>query len=347
MMEPSARNGGAVPRQVRELIPEPLTLKIAIVEVLERRERKSCRLGGLTAAVLKHLHLDLRGVKRDAFEAVLKKSLSDLLQRKIVTKYKATTNVRIRLTPDYVEGTERLIDSHSHGTSARKARNGVLPFEGPQFEVEAAPQDLPRHPPPTLPELPPLDQDTFEPLTGEGDADVEDEEQADDDERRLLGILCPEEKAPESTSLPAPPGEPPVGTTSQGFLEDLSRALELLPMLEVRQLSSRSGLLVLQLLSTEDGESRSYLVRTCTKESRIVIETMLPYLEAASTQLLRAASDESFSATIAVSDFKGAPCLFVRKTLPASTDTVKGFLDHLLESDRSVSSAKKVLRGFE
>lgn len=357
-------------------IPDFLTLRTAIVEILQQRERKSCRLAALPSEVLRHLRMDLRGRRRRQFEAALKTSLVNLCQRRIVARYKAKTNIRVRLTPNYREGLSRLTQGQSPGKAPINSRNSPPVFQRSLFPGESqgsgssptlsAPPngleptgdeslaflfgDVPNDPSssiipgPTLPPLPPLDRTSLEAPPFEGLDEADEQGDVGEEDERLLTTLCSDEDTDETDSKrphhelvsPAP--------VPKAFFSDLAEALEAVSMLEVRQVSSHLGMLVIRFRSADDSEARTYIVRLRDIASGIVVETNLPYVEAATTNILRAASNEAFSATIAIADHRGCLSFLVRKALPATRETLRSFLDHLIDLDRSVTIAKRVLR---
>lgn len=310
-------------------------LKVAIIETLESRPKHSCKRDDLVKHVLGHLGEDVRGNARKEFAKRLRQAERGLDQSRVVRLYKAK-NKRVRLTPDYTIGYQRL--------KRRLSRENAKPA-GDLFGPDVP--EATRASPVRIRDLPELPDEVY--YDGEDDAaatpeslPTEDEDVPEDDTDHLLEILSspPPE---ESDSLPGREGTAGVGAPGgRGVtlvLAELAGLLEAVPGLAVRRVF-RELRLSLHVGDHVIAGSVAYLPVNGSLRTRI----HLPFVADAAVNLLRLFGQDSFTGTICMANGTCEESYVVRRTIcfeSHSADEIANMVQQLfVEAIR----AKQILR---
>ena len=82
-------------------------LRRAIVETLQSRPHQSCKKTDLPNEVCKQSNINLKGNVRKRLKGIIRREMGSLTRAKIIQEY-AVKNIRLRLTPNYLNKYERL-----------------------------------------------------------------------------------------------------------------------------------------------------------------------------------------------------------------------------------------------
>jgi hypothetical protein len=187
-------------------------LRQAIVETLERRPKQTCKKIDLPNEVCKYSNFNFRGNIRKALKVVIKREIGNLARAQIIREYKAK-NVRLRLTPNYIELLEKLLKRSTGRVTVFDSRNPIPKIENlkpensehsdfwidDSFSSVAANSEEPRtsvlsrnHT--SFPELPDaIDPSIYDSDASDFDSAWDDDEEIDAADPQLLEVLTSSE----------------------------------------------------------------------------------------------------------------------------------------------------------
>ncbi|MFC1805693.1 hypothetical protein ACFL09_01775 [Planctomycetota bacterium] len=360
---------GEAPRRVKEMTQ--LDIERAIVATLAERARLSCIHGELGRLVLRRLGLRLRGRRRQGFLSRLSKAVKHLriARAPIVRVYKATTNIRIRLTDGYEEKFRRRVSSKTAADRHERARrrgplgnadgrlpdsvDGAVDSGGAQAVGDAlnaselddllsdeasVDEDLavPAFEPPDLP-----DEEDEEELADfpDDDTDVPGEDGEEDTERKLGRLFGSEGEAEEATPRDEAVPISPSRLSANDVLVSLQEALDRRGLLVDRSLNELTI-----LANPAHGIEFELSVRYATSPQAVYVQARLPYREDRMHALLRLAGGPGFASIICVRERRREPAFVVRRTIPLDARASRQLPDLIIELIGDARRAAELLQ---